>query len=883
MYGDLIFGNSLFLTKNYSLDLYNQLYPDLVTIARHMSKGEFFEQIDFTMGLGYKINIVPYNIAFFPALFGVKNVLFMLAFSQFLKVFLAGLFFYLYLKKISNDEYVAMIGAFGYAFCGPMILRQFWAFYAIEIFLVALWLYAFEAFLDKQRFLLPFATLFFFLNCNIYYSAIYVGIFMFYIFIRLFSEEKKIDKKDIIIVISIIVVSAIISVGVVSLIDTFGMVSNKVGEVSGTAAQRNVVGKSIFTNYKTYIIAFFQTIGLSIISDEVLSDAFLGTPTFYCGLIPLVSLPLLLIYFKGKKRIVYLVTIFLAAVYFAFAPIRTLANAKTGSHFKMSSFWIVLVILFIAVQALTRFFDKPEKKALIIIQSELAAIFVIGLLLVIVFDIKINVNNFVALIAFLIVYSFLFGYYFKSEQNRNSIKQMILLIVLFETAFFSRMFMMDNVDLIDKERYETAGYNDENVKDAFEFINDENEIKNYRVDKQFTESQFCDSEVYDYYSSLYYIGAMGDISGFRKFYDTMKLPTAGVQNGREYLYKVAYGTSLNTEINEILGFKYIVSLDPYIANFGYGSQYKEQFENVFVFENKYTLPMVFGYNKVISDKEFEKLTIYEKQKALMACCVVSEDEIDTFDKDMILKADDLKIDMDQFKKYRTYNFHEEESVFSTEDVFTDSTVLIKVEFDLEEPEYRARLNHDFSNGFSGNYYIRLDEGRNEYYFELNSQYISNIWFTDEKGENLTPEKCEFYVIPWDVYYKDYVNNYNKLSDNVGEVEAFSGSLVSGKIDMIEEGVLYFAAPYDNWTLYIDGEKTDIIETNIGFMGARISKGYHTYRFVYNNQRVMSVDEIIKITVLIISIIWAVVSGIIYLKKKKINNNGSDIETGNPEV
>ena len=132
VYSDVLFGDKVFLSSNYAMDLYEQFFPKLLSMARQVSKGEFFDHIDFSNGLGYKTSIYPYLIMYLPAFFGVKNVAYMLSVIQVIKLVLAGFFFYLYLRKICNDDYAAMIGGLGYAFCGPMIVRQFWGFYSAE-------------------------------------------------------------------------------------------------------------------------------------------------------------------------------------------------------------------------------------------------------------------------------------------------------------------------------------------------------------------------------------------------------------------------------------------------------------------------------------------------------------------------------------------------------------------------------------------------------------------------------------------------------------------------------------------------------------------------------------------------------------------------------
>ena len=91
-----------------------------------------------------------------------------------------------------------------------------------------------------------------------------------------------------------------------------------------------------------------------------------------------------------------------------------------------------------------------------------------------------------------------------------------------------------------------------------------------------------------------------------------------------------------------------------------------------------------------------------------------------------------------------------------------------------------------------------------------------------------------------------------------------GDKIAGKIDCLEDGYFIFTIPYDNgFTLYVDGNKTDIEIINDMFIGFPITEGEHNIELKFK----APYSDLGKI-ISIISLIGFI--GIIIYEKKHSN-------------
>ena len=162
VYWDFLSLNKLLIYADQASDAKNLTWPFYAGLCDGSSDWSF------KLGLGQ-----PNPAGHMPSLFSLVALLFhdkkLLAFAfvyiALLHLWLAGIFFYLYLRAVGISKYAATIGALAYAYSGQMILLGGWCpAYQAQLAGAAFLLYAFERFLQKKQwFLLPlFVALFHF-------------------------------------------------------------------------------------------------------------------------------------------------------------------------------------------------------------------------------------------------------------------------------------------------------------------------------------------------------------------------------------------------------------------------------------------------------------------------------------------------------------------------------------------------------------------------------------------------------------------------------------------------------------------------------------------------------------------------------------------------
>lgn len=866
VYHNYLSGERFFLSKKDAMDLYEQYYPSLLTIARQITNGEILTQMDFTRGLGFEVNNIFPIIQNLPAYFGEENVAYMLGVCQALKVYFSGVVFYNYLKTMNISKYVSMIAGMGYAFCGHMMVRQFWAFFSNEVLLVALWLLCFEFyFLKKKRYWMPLVTVIFFINCQTYYIVLYIIIFTAYAIFRYASEGELFRrKKECIILTLLLIVSGVVTVGIANLGEQYYLIINNMDPDTAAASVPDTgAGISFLSDKQTFISAFFRTIGLRLFSDLNLAE-----PTFYCGIFLIFMTFLYIFYFQGRKRIWYTLALGAAAIYFIICPVRVLANAMQYSNFKLSSFWIIILFLFLSAHTLDRFLEEP--KAISVVAAAVFALLSVGISIFYYLRHveQMNATMMACSILFMMGYVMILITYYRNREQKRFLKILLFIAFTAEISVFSYSAVND-VDTLSAEEFYYTGYNDGTMA-ALEAVEKDNEWQDYRIDKQYFSFRFCDSLAQGYYGTYFYVGGIGAPQSVKDFYNSMNLPTATSGSAR-YLYKYAYGPSAYTEINEVLGVKYILSRTPAISNYGY--ELIAQTDQVLVYENQYALPFVYVYNECIAESEFEKLSFTEKGKALMRAAVIEDDNGKAQEDIPLLDAADFQNSTKQYWRKDVAAYSLDQRFFWLEEYDSGCTLVLKVKFNETEPCYRARFNYNCIDGTSASYYVRIDGGEQEYTYEINAENVSAFAFINYDGEPLEVVVEECYAIPSDIYYESYRDSYEQLKKNAMQIEEFSGRCIRGTVELENSGILYFAAPYTNWHIYIDGVEAETFPTNIGFTGAMIGSGTHKIEMKYDNGKWISVDNAILIVVIMLFLIWAI-RGSITEKRRAGRTRGS---------
>ncbi|MGB5218620.1 MAG: YfhO family protein, partial [Smithella sp.] len=210
VFKDFIFLKKIYLFKDIGSDSINFSYPYYYSLANYFAK-EGIPTWSFNQGMGQ--NIFPLWIAdpfsFFIMIMGKKLVYQTIFYAELLKIFFAGLFFYLFLKKIELSEYTSIIGSLLYSFSGFIILGGQWNIFSTQAVYVALSLYAFEKLYRDNNWIL-FPVSIFLIASNQPLDLYFIGLFLvIYIIFRLLEKEENDPKKIMNLLIKLVSLGAI--------------------------------------------------------------------------------------------------------------------------------------------------------------------------------------------------------------------------------------------------------------------------------------------------------------------------------------------------------------------------------------------------------------------------------------------------------------------------------------------------------------------------------------------------------------------------------------------------------------------------------------------------------------------------------------------------
>ncbi|MDE6363008.1 MAG: YfhO family protein, partial [Lachnospiraceae bacterium] len=764
--------------------------------------------------------ILP-QLANFEAFFGADHVAYLMGFNMAVKVFLSGLFFYLYLKKMKISDTTSSIFALFYAFCAQMIIRGAWRSYPNEVLTFVMWLYAFESWFcnGKKWWGLILASAFLYFNSSGYYIVLYTGIFVVYALFRVLADWdlKKNEKK--------VAKIAVFAGGIICalLLSSMGWVSSITTQLksdrlsNGTQKMGNYDFSAFLTTADSLKTAFYRTIGTDLLNINEFCGAgnFLEAPAFYCGILTLLLVPVLLVQAKGKRRIAYSIGITGVFLYIFVKPVRFLANGFASHTFKLSSLWVMVLMLYIAASGFDQLLEDRGK-------IRLRWIAAAGLVITVAAGLfRIDGMNYVKLaitIVFLLVYVGIFCFYKYRNCSAAQVKRVLLVLAVAEVVFTS-------YDCVNKRGTMDNNLYEDGTMDALAFIDERNgaSANFYRIDKQFQAYALCDSLYQNYMGTTAYIGGSGDRKSTGNFYQAVAMPTFGGNNHN------MTGFSTSTKINTLMNVGYILSQVDMNPNFGY--EKIGEIEGISVYENQYALPLGYVYDQYIKLEDYEKLDIEERRTALLTLCVLGEacdvggiTEAESVSEEVALYPYEVQTEIEL-----TENWLKVELPECTQ----ENVNLIALDIDSEDA-CSSMMEYYNADGDAVTTYIGVAGGSDTYILEFNDAQIQQVQIFGTNQYNI--KAVRLYQVPKEVYYQAYIDACGELQKNGMVVQEMDSNTIVGTIESSKDGMMTFSIPYDkNWHVYIDGVEQALQPVNIAMMGTTVTQGTHEVQLIYHKE------------------------------------------------
>ena len=754
-----------------------QTYPSLLALARRLPAGRLGSFFNFRLGLGAAENAYFPTLTNWVALFGEKNVALLMGVSQWLKVVLSGLLAFAYAREFGTGDAFAFAAAVGYEFNAMLIDRGAWESYPNLSLLVILWLYVYERSRKKKRYLLfGLVTLLFFSGVVLYDCVFYAALLGGYLLLRNFlldgsgREEGKLRRVGT----ELAVYIAFWFFGSIDTLRTLLMQAIRSDRMSdGVSQYASLAPDEIWSDVQVWATAFLRTIGHSItgITENAGSHNLLEGPAFYCGILAFLLLPLALLFVKGKKRIGYLVCVAAALFYIACVPFRLLTSGFAKDTFKLSSFWITLV-MFLLLLELFAALNAGERPGRRIGAVALAAACTGWLVARTVRD-GYAVNR-TALICSVVMIAFytvlaLSG----SVLGRRTFLFLLCAGVCAEGVAVTADMVWDR-QTYSKMEMTYNGYQDTSAAVIAELrAQDEGW---YRIEKQFDSEFLSDSLAQDYYGTKSYVGGTEIAGGVLDLYEAYDLP----RDGEHYLE----GSSSNVCFSALAGVRYCLAKERSLPKYGY--RFVRGEGEVNVFENELALPLFY----------------------------VSEDDAP------------LRIDTDRFKeKGVPVSYVRSEEVLDFREAVKDKAVLMDMKFSEQALAY---LHLHKADGEVTEFPFMM---RDRVKLVLYMDNVVSLWLSKSAARRL--DGMDIYAMDPLLCYEAFADRIRAEQASVSGIQVLGENSFAGTVSAAQDSYLATAIPYDpNWEIRVDGESCPVMPVRGGFLGAKIGPGEHAVEIAY---------------------------------------------------
>lgn len=841
-YWKFIIGKEYFLVSS---DMAIQQYSELVNFIERIGQGVRGWSFSVGMGNGYDFSGFTFSMDILLLFFGKENLKYTFIWYHLIKMYLAAILFYLALTKLGIKQKIAVYGALCYVYSATFIVRSFWASYALEFVLFALLLYALECyFQDNNWLLLVVAVVLLGSQLQLYYMVVYSVAMLCYALLRNYLVTNYHGKKfwkyigccASIMLISIIILAYRLIPEIMSTFSS-SRVASVSTQVGSSAKWENLL---LFAKPDRLIASFNSFFAISLegaIGNTTFCPDALDGPLFYVGILVLLLLPQCVKLLKNKGKKVWLGLFTFIVVYCMIPAVSYLCNLGADEdYFKLSTMWMIAFLIFSAAYVLDKMAREKghiDKKLLYITYAVLMVTF-IGLNLEIgEFKSRLNMIMFGKVIIYLSVWS-LFLLACNKVKNKRIVSCMFMIIACSEIYFFIHPTMVVAENLADGLKYVVDTEENQKLID---------EIKEKEQD-DFYRIYFRDQRMVDYNteSVLYNFNSMGYggqsvKSGYVNF-----LKAIEAESTYRPVWKRSNGFLSRYMIDSLASVKYAVLDKKETPPRGFEKIGENEKYNIY--RNNYSMPLGVTIDKIISTEDFEKLSIRQKDVALLNSIVSDE----TQENNLTQYQNELNVEVKKISPEKMYlegiTLDKKNDMYEMQCKSDDLNCIYLQTKDMQWMEgneyivsfkfYSPTENSIFIQWNEGDSWkqkiIAVAEGMNDVNYTIDYKNMNTLLMYFQKGTyqigNLHYESCSEEKI--DEVYKSSISEKSFLQMNT-----YEDNLIDGTIETKKDSFLLFMIPFDeNWEIYVDGKKMQLQQVDYGFMGVEIMAGKHDIRLRY---------------------------------------------------
>jgi uncharacterized membrane protein YfhO len=761
VFKDYLLLKKLYIFKDIGSDTYNQAYPFYVHMSNYF-RSDGIPRWSFNVGMGQNTfpGIFSDPFTLIISLFRPGQIPFVIVYIELLKIFLSGIFFFLYLRIMKMNSYVAIIGGLSFAFSGYMITGTEWYNFSTYCVYMAFALFAFEKYLmqNNWKFLPPAIYFLSTFPFSFYAFGLFLLCYVPLRYITQYNFRFRPFAGFMIKLTLICFIGLIISFFIWgnTLINTIN--SPRIG---GEAGYFNLLKQTpvFFISEKLH----YMTAILKLYSNDLFGSGsqfrgwynYLEAPIFYSGILGLLTIPQLFVNSSRKEKIFSGIILLIWMLVVIFPFFRHTLNLYTGDYYKVSiSFIITLLILYFALRSLNKIIENRNINLPVLFFSSAVLIF---LLFYQWFpnSQKLIDRELRSLIVVLLAIYTLMLWLIAATRFRLMILVLMILLISFELGYNAWLSTNKRMVLTAREFSSKTGYNDYTVE-ALKFIRS-NDNGFYRINKNYfsgnsIHTTLNEAHIQDFYGTSSYM-SFNNLS-----YINFLSSTEIINPKNEGSTRWAIGLLTRPLLQTMASTKYQLSKAGGFDYTAFGYQFAGSFGDVSVLKNQFFLPLGFTYDKYMTQTQFSSLPAFLKDLTLLKAVVLNDKELNQF------------------------------------------------------------------NGLS--------------------------------QVNLTSDSILQYLYDFSEYGLD-IQNRNQGSL---KISMHSQNNIKGDVEFDKRKLLFFSIPFDKgWNATIDGNKAELLQANIGFMGMMIDPGKHHVELSYTPP-FLRISLIISLTGLIIYL------GLLFLKK-----------------
>ena len=354
----------------------------------------------------------------------------------------------------------------------------------------------------------------------------------------------------------------------------------------------------------------------------------------------------------------------------------------------------------------------------------------------------------------------------------------------------------------------------------------------YRVDTSMVDD--CHATVFGYNGTGFYWSVVPKY--VYQYYRDMQL------SSQETAGRLC-GLGGNAALNAVAGVKYALRIDGKSTVLPYGYQKIDSVvqadgDVVDIYENSYALPIGYVFDQTLSEEAYQRLNSADKQLALLTCAVVADGETPI----QLPAANDIAwtVSASDGAQIENQSIIVDQNNGWVELAFTgdaDGETIVSLSgLRCTVPMDTDGVRVTFESDAGKNYGIISDPSSN--FAHDQTGVAANIGYS-ETGLN----RCRITFTKAGEYDFDYLNVYclpmrayrdaaEHLARRGMTNVTYENNRICGELDG-EGGVLQIAVPYsEGWYLTIDGETAELFRCGGMYMGARVTSGAHYVELTY---------------------------------------------------